>query len=42
MPFGVNVSMVSVTIEAWPLRSARNRSPSGTKQSRWSHGSYAA
>ena len=39
MPFGVNVSIVSVTIEACALRSARNRSPSGTKQSRWSHGS---
>ena len=38
MPFGVNVSMVSVTIEAWPVRSARNRSPSGTTQNRWSHG----
>ena len=39
MPVAVNGSMVSVTTDAWPLRSARNRSPSGTKQSRWSHGS---
>ena len=41
MPVGVKVSMVSVTTEARPWRMARKRSPSGTKQTRWSHGSYA-
>jgi len=39
IPVGVRVSMVSVTTSAVPPRSARNRSPSGTRQSRWSHGS---
>ena len=40
MPFGVNVSMVSVTTSARPSRIVRKRSPSGTAQSRWSHGPY--
>ena len=40
MPSAVKVSMVSVTMSALPLRSALNRSPSGTTHSRWSHGSY--
>ena len=38
MPVSVKVSMVSVTTEASPWRIAWNRSPSGTRQSRWSHG----
>ena len=39
-PVSVKVSTVSVTIEDVPALSDRNRSPSGTKQSRWSHGLY--
>ncbi len=38
MPVSVNVSMVSVTISALPSASALNRSPSGTRHSRCSHG----
>ena len=38
MPFSVNVSMVSVTIEAFPSRSAANKSPSGTIAMRCCHG----
>ena len=38
MPVSVNVSMRSVTTDASPLRIALNRSPSGTRQRRWSHG----
>ena len=37
-PFSVNVSIWSVTIDALPCRIASNRSPSGTRQTRWSHG----
>jgi hypothetical protein len=37
-PCSVNVSMVSVTIEAFPSRSAANRSPSGTTAMRCCHG----
>ena len=40
MPVSVKVSMVSVTIDAVPRRRALKRSPSGTRHSRWSHGSY--
>ena len=36
----MNRSMVPVAIEARPCRMARNRSPSGTRHSRWSHGPY--
>jgi hypothetical protein len=39
-PFGVKRSMRSVTMDARPLCNALNRSPSGTKHMRWSHGSY--
>ena len=38
IPVLVNVSMVSVTTDACPRRIDLNRSPFGTKQSRWSHG----
>ena len=38
MPCSVNVSMVSVTIEALPSRRAANRSPSGTMAMRCCHG----
>ncbi len=38
MPFSVKVSIVSVTIEALPSRSAANRSPSGTIAMRCCHG----
>jgi len=38
IPVSVNVSMVSVTIEAFPSRSAANRSPSGTIAMRCCHG----
>lgn len=38
MPCSVNVSMVSVTIEALPSRSAANRSPSGVMAIRCCHG----
>ena len=38
IPCSVNVSMVSVTIEAFPSRSAANRSPSGTTAMRCCHG----
>ena len=38
IPRSVNVSMVSVTIEAFPSRSAANRSPSGTMAMRCCHG----
>ena len=40
IPSSVKVSMSSVTIEASPRWIALNRSPSGTRQTRWSHGSY--
>ncbi|SIM14607.1 Uncharacterised protein [Mycobacteroides abscessus subsp. abscessus] len=40
MPFGVKRVIRSVTMDAVPLRSARNRSESGTTHSRWSHGLY--
>ena len=36
----VNRSMRSVTTDARPSLIAANRSPSGTTQSRWSHGPY--
>ena len=39
-PLSVNVSMVSVTTSTLPSRMVRNRSPSGTRHSRWSQGSY--
>jgi hypothetical protein len=38
MPSGVKRSIVSVTISASPLRMVSNRSASGTRQMRWSHG----
>ena len=38
-PFSVNVAIRPVTIDVVPLRRVRNRSPSGTRHSRWSHGS---
>ena len=38
IPCSVNVSMVSVTTEAFPSRSAANRSPSGTTAMRCCHG----
>ena len=38
IPCSVNVSMVSVTTEALPSRSAANRSPSGTMAMRCCHG----
>jgi hypothetical protein len=38
IPFSVKVSIVSVTIEAFPSRSAANRSPSGTMAMRCCHG----
>ena len=38
IPCSVNVSMVSVTIEAFPSRSAANRSPPGTTAMRCCHG----
>ena len=38
MPCSVNVSMVSVTIEAVPARRVANRSPSGTRARRCCHG----
>ena len=38
MPFSVNVSMVSVTIDAVPSRRAANKSPSGTTAMRCCHG----
>ena len=41
MPVRVKVSIRSVTIEALPLDMALKMSPSGTMQTRWSHGSYA-
>ena len=37
-PVSVNVSMRSVTTDARPSLIASNRSPSGTRQRRWSHG----
>src|SRR5581483_9959334 len=37
-PVSVIVVMRSVTIDAAPELTAWNRSPSGTRQSRWSHG----
>ena len=37
-PVSVNVSMWSVTIDARPALIASNRSPSGTRHRRWSHG----
>ena len=40
-PVSVNDTIRSVTTEAEPSRIAANRSPSGTRHSRWSHGSYA-
>ena len=39
-PVSVKVSMWSVTTEALPSLSALKRSPSGTRQTRWSHGLY--
>ena len=38
MPVSVNVSMVSVTIDALPSRMAANMSPSGTMAMRCCHG----
>ena len=38
IPCSVNVSMVSVTIEAFPSRNAANRLPSGTMAMRCCHG----
>ncbi len=38
IPSGRKRSMVSVTIEADPREMALKRSPSGTTQTRWSHG----
>jgi hypothetical protein len=38
MPVGVKRSIVSVTIDALPAEMALNRSPSGTRHRRWSHG----
>ena len=38
-PVGVKVAIRSVTTSAAPSPIARNRSPSGTTHSRWSHGS---
>ena len=38
IPSSVNVSIVSVTIEAFPSRIAANRSPSGTMAMRCCHG----
>ena len=40
MPDASKVSMVPVATEASPLLIDRNRSPSGTRHIRWSHGSY--
>ena len=40
MPVSVTVRMRSVTTDAEPLRIAANRSPSGTRHRRWSHGPY--
>ena len=40
MPFSVNVSISSVTIEALPELIPANRSPSGTNASRCRHGRY--
>ena len=40
IPSGTKVSIVSVTTCARPRRTALKKSASGTKQSRWSHGSY--
>ncbi len=39
-PDDVNREIRSVTTSALPERNARNRSASGTRHSRWSHGSY--
>ena len=39
-PVSVNVSIWSVAIEALPSEIAPNRTPSGTRQTRWSHGLY--
>ena len=39
MPCSVKVSMRSVTTDAVPCLIALKRSPFGTTQSRWSHGS---
>ena len=41
IPVEVKVSTWSVTTSARPSRMTWNRSPSGTRHSRWSHGSYA-
>ena len=38
MPSSTKRSIVSVTTDARPARMAPNRSPSGTRQTRWSHG----
>jgi hypothetical protein len=38
IPCSVNVSMVSVTTDARPSLIDRNRSPSGIRHIRWSHG----
>ena len=38
-PVGVKRAIWSVTTSALPLFSAKNRSASGTRQSRWSQGS---
>ena len=40
-PFSVKVSIRSVTIDALPALIDSNRSPSGTRQRRWSHGLVA-
>ncbi len=39
-PVGVNVAIWSVAIDTLPARMDRNRSPSGTRHIRWSHGLY--